>query len=103
MPLSPPQHHSSCALAPETLVVSDDVVDDTVLDPLFGTHYVVAIGVVLDLVVILPGVLGQDLVEAPLGHDELLGVDLHVGSLAREPANAGLVQEYPGVRQRVPL
>src|SRR5918995_254573 len=87
----------------EPLVVPDDVVDNAVLDPLFGTHYVVAVGVALDPLVILPGVFGENLVQAPLGHDELLGVDLHVGGLTREPADARLVQQYARVRQGVSL
>src|SRR5215211_5050488 len=84
-------------------MVPNDIVDNAVLDPLFGTHYVVAVGVALDPLVILPGVLGEDLVEAALGHEELFGVDLHIRGLAREPADARLVQEYPGVGQGVPL
>src|SRR3712207_3046950 len=84
------------------LVVLDDVVYDAVVDGLVRTHYVVAVGVALDPVVGLPRVLGEDLIQAPLGHDELLGVDLHVGGLPREAAHARLVQEDPRVRQRVP-
>jgi hypothetical protein len=84
-------------------MVPDDVVDNAVLDPLFGTHYVVAVGVALDPLVILPCVGGEDLVQAALGHDELFGVDLHVGGLPGEPADARLVQEYSRVRERVPL
>ena len=84
-------------------MVPDDVVDNAVLDPLFGTHYVVAVGVALDSLVILPRVGGEDLVQAALGHDELFGVDLHVRGLAGQPADARLVQEYARVRQGVPL
>src|SRR5215211_8150622 len=94
---------SSSTSSPTSLVVSDDVVDNAVLDPLFGTHYVVAVGVALDPLVVLARVLGEDLVEATLGHEELFGVDLHVRSLAGEPADARLVQKYARVRQGVPL
>src|SRR5215211_3899591 len=84
-------------------MVPDDVVDNAILDPLFWTHYVVAVGVALDPLVILARVVGEDLVEATLGHDELFGVDLHVRGLAGQPADARLVQQYAGVRQGVPL
>src|SRR5215211_524223 len=84
-------------------MVPDDVVDNAVLDPLFGTHYVVAVCVALDPLVILPCVGGEDLVQAALGHDELFGVDLHVRGLTGQPAYARLVQEYARVRQGVPL
>src|SRR5215208_181582 len=84
-------------------MVPDDVVDNAVLDPLFGTHYVVAVCVALDPLVILPCVGGEDLVQAALGHDELFGVDLHVRGLAGQPAYARLVQEYARIRQGVPL
>src|ERR671920_842225 len=103
MPLHPPRHLYLLQSLQEPLVVPDDVVDNAVLDALFGTHYVVAVGVALDPLVILPGVFGEDLVQAPLGHDELLGVDLHVGGLTREPADARLVQQYARVRQGVSL
>src|ERR671921_2793195 len=101
MPLRPPRH--LYPMAQEPLVVPDDVVDYAVLDPLFGTHYVVAVRVALDPLVVLARVVGEDLVQAALGHDELFGVDLHVGGLSGEPTDARLVQEYASVRQGVPL
>src|ERR671913_1472139 len=101
MPLHPPRNLSRWPQEP--LVVPDDIVDYAVLDPLFGTHYVVAVGVALDPIVVLARVFGEDLVQAALGHDELFGVDLHVGGLSGKPADARLVQEYARVRQGVPL
>src|ERR687893_3074931 len=98
MPLHPPRHLYRFQWPQEPLMVPDDVVDNAVLDPLFGTHYVVAVGVALDPLVILSGVFGEDLVQAALGHDELFGVDLNVRGLSREPADARLVQKYAGVR-----
>src|SRR5829696_3071159 len=103
MPLHPPRHLYRFQWPQEPLMVPDDVVDNAVLDPLFGTHYVVAVGVALDPLVILPCVGGEDLVQAALGHDELFGVDLYVRGLAGQPADARLVQEYARVRQGVPL
>src|SRR5215203_3750900 len=103
MPLHPPRHLYRFQWPQEPLMVPDDVVDNAVLDPLFGTHYVVAVGVALDPLVILPCVGGEDLVQAALGHVELFGVDLYVRGLAGQPADARLVQEYARVRQGVPL
>src|SRR5919112_3250697 len=89
--------------ATDLLVILYDVVNDAVLDGLVRAHYVVSVGVALDPLVGLTRVLREDLVQAPLGHYELLGVDLHVRSLSCEATNARLVQENPRVRQRVPL
>src|SRR5918997_162623 len=58
-PLHPPRHPYRLQ---RPLVVPDDVVDDAVLDALLGAHDVVAVGVALDPVVVLAGVLGEDLV-----------------------------------------
>src|SRR5438874_13629590 len=52
----------------------DDLVDDTVLLGLAGTHEVVAIGVLFDPFELLPGVLLLDLVELCLEAQVLLGV-----------------------------
>src|SRR5215217_3916958 len=99
MRLLPSPIHRPCI----PLVVGYYVVDDAVLDGLIGTHYVVPVGVALDPLVRLPRVGGEELVEAALGHDELLGVDLHVRRLTGQTTDARLVQQYPRVGQRVPL
>src|SRR5215217_967609 len=88
-----PHATSSSPDSSSPLVVLYDVIYDAVLDGLIGTHYVVPIRVALYSLVRLSRVLGEDLVQAPLGHDELLGVDLHVRGLPREAADARLVQE----------
>src|SRR5215204_3631689 len=67
MPLHPPRHLYRFQWPQEPLMVPDDVVDNAVLDPLFGTRYVVAVGVALDPLVILACILGKDLVQAALG------------------------------------
>src|SRR5215210_5874170 len=85
------------------LVLADDVVYDAVLDAFLRTHYVVAVGVALYLLVGLARVVRKDLVEAPLGPDELLSVYLHVRRLPREPTDARLVQQYACIRQGVAL
>src|SRR3712207_8066637 len=76
----------------------DDPVHDAVPDGLLRPHYVVAVGVALDLLEGLPRRLGQDLVETPLGAYELSGLDLHVRSLPPGSSlNPRLVQQYPRV------
>src|SRR5215203_770833 len=77
---------------------ADDPVYDPVLDGLLGSQYVVAIGVALNLLERLAGVVGQDLVHAPLGLDHLPGVYLYIGDLpAQAPLDVRLVQEDPRV------
>ena len=81
----------------------DDPVDDAVLDRVFGTKYVVAVGVTLDPLVVLAGALGEDLVHAPLLLHDLTRVDLHVGGLPAETLYGRLVQQDARVGQRAPL
>src|SRR5215210_2052233 len=64
------------------LVMGNNAVDDVILLRLIRAHEVVALRVAGDLLEILAGVLGENLVE-PLAHvDDLLGMDLDVGRLA---------------------
>ena len=67
-------------------MVLDDAVDDVVLRRLLGAHEVIVLGVLGDLLERLPGVLGDDLVEALADVDDLARVDLDVRRLALEPA-----------------
>ena len=64
---------------------------------LLGGEPAVALGVGLDLLERLPGVLGDQLGHAPLGVGELLGLDGDVGGLAAQ-AGERLVHHDPGVR-----
>src|SRR6478672_7719343 len=89
-------------LRPNDLTVRDHLVDDAVLLSFFGRHVVVALHVLRDLVDGLVRVLGDDLLQAPLEADRLLGLDLDVGALALEAAGY-LVDQDLGVRQRRPL
>src|SRR5918999_3748017 len=66
----------------------DDLVDDAVLLGLVGGHDEVAVGVVADLVHVLAGVGGQDLVQHPPHAQDLAGLDLDVDRLALGPAPA---------------
>src|SRR3954451_20298588 len=83
----------------EHLVLGDHPIDDAVLRRLFRAHEVIALGIAPDLVVFLPGVVGDDAVEALADVDDLLGVDLDVGGLTLE-ARADLVDEDLRVWQR---
>jgi hypothetical protein len=65
-------------------------------------HEVVAIGVALDLLDRLPGVLGVQLVQRVAGLEDLPRVDVDIGRLALE-AGEHLVDDHPRVRQRVAL
>src|SRR5579871_3407112 len=61
-------------------------IDQTVLDGLVVIHETIAIGILLDTLDALAGMLGQDSVESIARLEHLLGVDLHIGGLALEPA-----------------
>src|SRR3954465_7686454 len=87
---------ASLPQASPKLMLGDHPVNDPVLHCLFGGHEVVALGVRADLVVFLPGVLGDDVVQALADVDDLAGVDLDVRGLALE-AGAHLVDEDLGV------
>src|SRR6185503_21037337 len=110
----PQKEHSSCSLesvgrailslpsAPSwspVLVLRDHAIDYAVLRCLFGGHEVIALGIGANLVVGLPGVVGNDSIQALANIDDLLGVDLDVSGLTLE-AGAHLVDEDLGVGQR---
>ena len=58
-----------------------DLVDDAVLQRLLGGHEVVAVGIPLDLLNGLAGILGQDLVQHVSGAKNEIGADLDIGCL----------------------
>src|SRR5207237_10416001 len=68
------------ARCPE-LVLRDHTVDDAVLLRLVGAHEVVALGVLLHLLDVLPGVLGDDLIQPAAHVDDLPGMDFDIGRL----------------------
>src|SRR5215218_4289271 len=74
----------------------DDLVDDPVLLGLAGGHDEVAVGVAADLLHVLAGVGGQDLVQHPAHADDLAGLDLDVDRLALGPAGR-LVDQDAGM------
>src|SRR5438874_7551034 len=79
--------------------MDDHVVDDAVLLGFLRGHEVVALHVLADLVHVLSGVLGHDLLEAALEGDRLPGMDLDIRRLPLEAA-PDLVDEDLCVRQR---
>ena len=80
----------------------DDLVDEAVLERLVGGEPAVAVGVVLDLLDGLAGVLGDQLEQDLLDVERLLGLDLDVGGRATH-ARGRLVHHDPRVRQGVAL
>src|SRR5512133_2732805 len=76
----------------------DALVDDALLLGLTGGHDEVAVGVTGDLLHVLAGVGGQDLVQHPAHADDLPGLDLDVDRLPLGPAGR-LVDEDAGVGQ----
>src|SRR3954470_13570779 len=81
------------------LVLRDHAIDYAVLRGLLGGHEVIALGIGANLLVGLPGVIGNDSIQALAYIDDLLGVDLDVSGLTLE-ARADLVDEDLGVGQR---
>src|SRR5690554_3477387 len=84
------------------LSAGEYLVDQIVVASLIGRHEVVAIGVALELLEALAGVMRQDAVETLAQLDDLFGVDLDVRGLALEAAQR-LVDHDARVRQRVAL
>src|SRR5436190_6038342 len=92
----PQKEHSSCSLesvgrailfpcAPSRfpdLVLRDHAIDYAVLRGLLGGHEVIALGIGANLVVGLPGVVGNDSIEALADIGALLGVGLDVTGLS---------------------
>ena len=87
--------------APFTAAV-DDHVHEPVLHGLLGGHVAVAVGVVVDLLRGLAGVLRVELVEPSSEGERLAGVDLDVRRLALVAARR-LVDEHAAVGQRLAL
>src|SRR5947209_17395840 len=75
----------------------DDLIDDAVLLGLFGLHYEVAVGVLVDLLDRLARVVGQDLVEEIAHPQDLPRLDLDVGGLACATPPR-LVQQHSSMR-----
>src|SRR5213080_2832483 len=80
----------------------DDLVDESVLDRLLAGQEEVPVGVLLDLLEALPGVLDQDVVHLLAQPDDLARLDVDVGRLALHPAER-LVDHDTGVGQREAL
>ena len=78
----------------------DDLVDDPVRERFLGSHEVVPLGILLDLLQLLTGVLGEYLVEPPAEAERLAGVDLDVRrrTLRTLPTPGGSVSSNSGER-----
>src|SRR5579884_66213 len=96
--VSPALCHAGGLRYPRKLPGGDDFVDNAVLAGLFRAHDEVAVGVLLDLLYRLPGVMGKHLVEQIPHPQDLLGLQLYVGGLSGRPP-VGLVDEDAGVRE----
>src|SRR4051812_19105160 len=80
----------------------DDVVDEPVLLGLLRREPAVPVGVLVDLLEGLAGVVGDALLQHPPGVHHLLGLDRDVGRRTADAAR-GLVHHDPRVRQGVAL
>src|SRR5262245_34047426 len=79
-----------------------NLVDEPVTHGIRRRHEVVAVGVFLDLVDTLPGVLGQYFVESVTRVEHFPGMDFHVRRLALKAAQR-LVDHHAGMGQAVAL
>ena len=85
----------------------DDLINQAVILGLLSGHIVVALGVPLQNLQRLAGVLAQQLVHAVLDVDHVVGVDLDVGGLTGQTAalaaDERLMDQDLGIGQRIPL
>src|SRR3954471_11859883 len=84
------------------LGAGEDLVDEAVVLGLLRGEPAVAVGVALDLVEVLPRVLGDELGHLLLDVEHLLGLDLDVAGGTADAAGR-LVHHHAGVRRRVAL
>src|SRR5207302_6568045 len=80
----------------------EDLVDEAVAHRLLPVHEAVAVGVLLDAIGSLAGVLGQDLVQPVARLEHFLGMNLHIRRLSLKAAE-GLVNHHARVREAVAL
>src|SRR5207247_3006068 len=83
-------------------LAGDDLVYDSIVLRLLGGHEKVPVGILLDLLHSLAGVVDEDAVELLAHPQYFLGLDVDVRRLALHAAK-GLVDHDPRVRQREPL
>ena len=84
---------------------TDDLVDEAVFDGFVGTHDVVTVGILFDLLDRLAGVSGEDLVEDSAHAHDFFGLEIDVDGLAGNAAagDEGLVNENAAVGQGIPF
>src|SRR4029453_10462633 len=105
----PPSRHPAATRPPPGIrrrqrgrLGGDDLVDDLVLLGLLRGHEEVAVGVALDLLHALAGVVNQDAVQLLPHAEDLPGLDVDIRRLPLHPSQR-LVNHDAGVRQREPL
>src|SRR5688500_14646663 len=81
----------------------DDVIDYPVFLPLVGRHDVVALGVFLDPLERLPGVVHQDFIQALAHAQNFAGMNVDIGRLSRQPLHQRLMNDDARIGQRKPL
>src|ERR671919_1390634 len=85
------------------LTGSGERVDEAVVDRLLRGQDLVALDVLADLLEVLAGVAGEDLLEQRTHTQDLVGLDLDVAGRAVGTLSVRLVDQHPGVRHREPL
>ena len=96
-------HHVACPGPGPYARFADDIINNTVFLALVGRHDVVALGVVLDTLDRLAGVVHENVVDALAHAQDFAGCNINIGRLARQPRHQRLVDDNPGIRQRKPL
>src|SRR5690349_1104475 len=79
------------------------VINNTVFLALIGPHDVVPLGILLDALERLAGVLGEDLVQPFARAKQFARVNIDVGRLPSETLHPWLMDQDPRVGERVPL
>src|SRR6056297_701050 len=85
------------------LARGDHPVDDAIFEGLVGLHDEIAVGVGVDALDRLAGVIGEDLVDEVTHPHDLLGRQFEIGDLAVADLPTRLVQQDAAVRQRETL
>ena len=112
-PTSGQRHATACGLLPADLTAVEaaarrprrggERVDQAVVDGLLRGQDLVALDVLADVVDVLAGVAGQDLLQQAAHPQDLVGLDLDVAGRPVGALGVGLVDEHPRVGDGEPL
>src|SRR5215203_5853500 len=83
--------------------LTNNVINNTVFLALVGPHDVVALGIVLNPLERLAGVLGQNLIQPLARSQQFAGVNVDIGRLPSEPLDPWLVDQDARIRQGIPF